>query len=152
MQPTRRGWVATTQFAVAGEQRVTVEATLTDGRTYLKPLAVTTALDGTPKPAWEAKIGSAVMSRLVRDGAGDTLYIPSMGGDWTRWSYRLEPGETPGTTVLTQAFQLLVKFPVGAYLFELLALHVTDRRADLQANLQVGVDRIKAIVERAPRP
>ncbi len=73
------GWTAVAAPALAGEHVVTVQAKLKDGRAYQKSLHMTAGKSGTPKPAWQSDVGGAVMSRLVRDG--DTLYVPSMGGD-----------------------------------------------------------------------
>jgi hypothetical protein len=41
--------------------------------------------------------------------------------------------------------------PLGVLAFERLFLFVWDRRTDLQNNLQVSVDRIRAIVEAGNR-
>jgi outer membrane protein assembly factor BamB len=79
MDRAEGGWIAVASATVAGEHVVTAQATLKDGRTYQKRLAMSIGKSGTPKPAWEVNVGGAVMSRLVRDG--DTLYVPSMGGD-----------------------------------------------------------------------
>lgn len=72
-------WNAKFDPPLAGQHRITVQATLKDGRQYQLPLDAVATKAGTPVPAWEKKVGSAVMSRLVRDG--DTLYVPSMGHD-----------------------------------------------------------------------
>jgi hypothetical protein len=42
---------------------------------------------------------------------------------------------------------MCVPLPFGAVVFERLFLFIRDRRSDLQANLDVSVDRIRAIVE-----
>jgi hypothetical protein len=42
---------------------------------------------------------------------------------------------------------MCVPLPLGVVLFERLFLFVRDRRADLQKNLEVSVNRIRAIVE-----
>jgi outer membrane protein assembly factor BamB len=62
---------------VAGEHTVTVQATLPDGRAFQKPVNV--KIPGSIAPLWETNVGSAVQSRLVRDG--DLLYVTTMGGD-----------------------------------------------------------------------
>ncbi len=73
------GWKGKLDAPLAGEHRLTVQATLKDGRAYQLPLDAITTRTGTPKPAWQTNVGSSVLSRLVRDG--DTLFVPSMGGD-----------------------------------------------------------------------
>lgn len=76
-----------------------------------------------------------------------SFVVQAFGGDWTEWTYLMEPGSHPGSTRLTESFRMCVGFPVTAVVFEHLFLLVHDRRADLQTNLQVSVDRIRAIVE-----
>jgi hypothetical protein len=70
-----------------------------------------------------------------------------MGGDWTQWTYRIEPGSAAGTTRLTEVFRMCVPLPFGAVVFERLFLFIWDRRTDLQKNLEVSLDRIRAIIE-----
>jgi len=73
--------------------------------------------------------------------------VQAMGGDWTRWTYLIEPGSTAGATRLTEKFRMCVPLPFGAMVFERLFLFIWDRRTDLQKNLEVSVDRIRTIVE-----
>jgi hypothetical protein len=70
-----------------------------------------------------------------------------MGGDWTQWTYLIEPGSAAGATRLSEVFRMCVPLPFGAVVFEYLFLLVRDRRKDLQANLDASVNRIRAIVE-----
>ena len=65
-----------TEGLIAGEHLLTVQATLSDGRAYQKPVPV--KLPGAVAPVWERNIGGAVQSRLVRHG--QLLLVPSMGG------------------------------------------------------------------------
>ncbi len=74
-----------------------------------------------------------------------SFVVQAMGGDWTRWTYLIEPVE--GATRLTEAFHMCVRLPLGAVIFERFFLFVWDRRTDLRQNLQVSVDRIRGIVE-----
>jgi hypothetical protein len=74
-----------------------------------------------------------------------------MGRDWTQWTYLIEPGSTADATRLTEEFRMCVPMPLGVLAFERLFLFVWDRRTDLQNNLQVSVDRIRAIVEAGNR-
>ncbi|MCV7443900.1 SRPBCC family protein [Mycobacterium paraense] len=76
-----------------------------------------------------------------------SFVVQAMGGDWTQWTYLIEPGSAAGTTRLTETFRMCVPLPLGVVVFEHLCLFVRDRRADLQRNLEASVDRIRAIVE-----
>ncbi|OBJ17792.1 hypothetical protein A5653_11770 [Mycobacterium colombiense] len=76
-----------------------------------------------------------------------SFVVQAMGGDWTQWTYLIEPGSTAGTTRLTEMVRMCVPLPFGAVVFERLFLFVRDRRGDLQKNLDVSVDRIRRIVE-----
>jgi uncharacterized protein YndB with AHSA1/START domain len=76
-----------------------------------------------------------------------SFVVQAMGGDWTQWTYLMEPGSTAGTTRLTEEMRMCVPLPFGALVFERLFLFVRDRRVDLQTNLETSVDRIRAIVE-----
>ena len=76
-----------------------------------------------------------------------SFVVQAMGGDWTQWTYLMEPGSAADTTRLTEEMRMCVPLPFGALVFERLFLFVRDRRVDLQTNLQTSVDRIAAIVE-----
>lgn len=76
-----------------------------------------------------------------------SFVVQAMGGDWTQWTYLIEPGTAAGTARLTETFRMCVPLPLGAVVFERLFLFVRDRRSDLQKNLDMSVGRIKAIVE-----
>lgn len=76
-----------------------------------------------------------------------SFVVQAMGGDWTQWTYLIEPGSTAGTTRLTEMVRMCVPLPIGAVAFERLFLFIRDRRRDLQKNLDVSVDRIRRIVE-----
>jgi Polyketide cyclase / dehydrase and lipid transport len=76
-----------------------------------------------------------------------SFVVQAMGGDWTQWTYRMEPGSAAGATLLTEEMRMCVPLPFGVVVFERLFLFVRDRRADLQENLEVSVNRIRAIVE-----
>ena len=76
-----------------------------------------------------------------------SFIVQALGGDWTQWTYLIEPGSTAGATRLTEVFRMCVPLPFGAVVFEHLFLFIRDRRQDLQANLDVSVDRIRAIIE-----
>ena len=76
-----------------------------------------------------------------------SFVVQALGGDWTQWTYLIEPGSTAGTTRLTETFRMCVPLPFAAVVFEYLFLFVRDRRSDLQANLDLSVNRIRNIVE-----
>lgn len=76
-----------------------------------------------------------------------SFVVQAMGGDWTQWTYLVEPGSTAGTSRLTEVVRMCVPLPWGAVVFERLFLFIRDRRKDLQANLELSVDRVRAIVE-----
>ena len=57
-------------------------------------------------------------------------------------------GSAPGTTRLTETVRMCIALPLGVLAFERLFLFVWDRRPDLQHNLEVSVDRIRAIIEK----
>jgi hypothetical protein len=76
-----------------------------------------------------------------------SFVVQAMGGDWTQWTYLIEPGSTTGATRLTEMVRMCVPLPWGAVVFEHLFLFIRDRRRDLQKNLEISLDRIKAIVE-----
>jgi hypothetical protein len=76
-----------------------------------------------------------------------SFVVQAIGGDWTQWTYLIEPGSTADATRLTETFRMCVPLPLGAVVFERLCLFVWDRRADLQQNLEASVDRIRRLVE-----
>jgi hypothetical protein len=76
-----------------------------------------------------------------------SFIVQAVGGDWTQWTYLVEPGADPGTTRLTETCRMCVPLPLGVVVFERLFLFVRDRRSDLQANIDLSVDRIRRIVE-----
>ena len=78
-----------------------------------------------------------------------SFVVQALGGDWTQWTYRIDPGQAPGLVRLTETFRMCVRLPLGIVAYEWLFLFVRDRRADLQANLQLSVDRIRVIAESA---
>jgi hypothetical protein len=75
------------------------------------------------------------------------VQVEALGGDWTQWTYLIEPGSTAGTVRLTEIFRMCVPLPIGAIIFEYLCLFMRDRPSDLRANLQTSVNKIRKIVE-----
>jgi hypothetical protein len=80
-----------------------------------------------------------------------SFIVQVMGGDWTQWTYLIEPGSSADATRLTEEIRMCVPMPFTVLAFERLLLFVWDRRTDLQHNLQVSVDRIRTIVEAGIR-
>ncbi|MFC8044104.1 SRPBCC family protein [Nocardia sp. NPDC057353] len=74
-----------------------------------------------------------------------SFVVQAMGGDWTQWTYRLQP--SGDSTRLTEEFRMCVALPASVLVFEWLFLLVRDRRADLRRNLETSVARIGAIIE-----
>lgn len=67
------------------------------------------------------------------------------GGDFTRWSYRME--DHPGGCRVTEEVRMCVDLPLLALAFERIALGVRDRRTDLQGNLDQSLRTLRTIVE-----
>jgi uncharacterized protein YndB with AHSA1/START domain len=88
-------------------------------------------------------------ARVVEAVAGQrfSFVVEAMGGDWTQWTYLIEPGSAEGTTRLTETCRMCVALPFTAAAFERLCLFVGDRRTDLQGNLATSLERIRNIVE-----
>jgi hypothetical protein len=92
-------------------------------------------------------------ARVVEAEPGQrfSFVVQIMGQDWTQWTYLIEPGSTADASRLTEEFRMCVPMPFAVVAFERLFLFVWDRRPDLQKNIQVSVDRIRAIVEAGIR-
>lgn len=84
---------------------------------------------------------------VAEPGREFSFVVQVLGGDWTQWTYRIEPGSAPGATRLTETVRMCVPLPMSVAAFERFVLFVWDRRTDLRQNLQVSVDRIRTIVE-----
>ena len=93
------------------------------------------------------------VANVVEAVPGQTFsfVVQVMGGDWTQWTYLIEPGSVAGATRLTEECRMCVPLPFAVLAFERLFLFVWDRRPDLQNNIQLSVDRIRAIVEAGIR-
>lgn len=88
-------------------------------------------------------------ARVVEAEPGQrfSFVVQAMGGDWTQWTYLIEPGPTAGTTRLTETCRMCVDLPFAAAAFERFMLFVGDRRTDLHVNLATSLERIRNIVE-----
>jgi hypothetical protein len=93
--------------------------------------------------AWslEAIVVEAVPARRF------SFVVQAFGGDWTQWTYSVEPADRPGLTRLTEEIRMCRGLSAGLLLFEWLVLLTVNRPKDLQANLERCVERIGAIVE-----
>ena len=80
MQGIADGWLGRydAKGLLPGRHRVSVHATLADGRSYRKVCLIDHQPAGAIKPLWETDLRAAVQSRLVR--SGDWLYVTTMGG------------------------------------------------------------------------
>jgi uncharacterized protein YndB with AHSA1/START domain len=68
-----------------------------------------------------------------------------LGKDNTQWTYRFEP-EGGGTRV-TESFEMLVDVPWYFTATERWLMGVKDRKADLERNMAMTLERLKAAVE-----
>jgi hypothetical protein len=68
-----------------------------------------------------------------------------LGKDMTKWSYRFEPAGD-GTAV-TESFEMLLDMPWYFTVTDRLVMGVKDRKADLEANMGVTLQRLKVAVE-----
>jgi uncharacterized protein YndB with AHSA1/START domain len=68
-----------------------------------------------------------------------------LGKDNTQWTYRFEP-EGGGTRV-TESFEMLVDVPWYFTATERWLMGVKDRKADLERNMAMTLERLKATVE-----
>lgn len=68
-------------------------------------------------------------------------------GDVTRWSYRIGPGPEPGTSEVTERFELLRDQPrVNRWVLRLVG-GVRDREGELEGNLQASLERLRDVLE-----
>ncbi|WP_099022970.1 SRPBCC family protein [Mycolicibacterium palauense] len=88
-------------------------------------------------------------ARVVEQEPGRlfSFVVEAMGGDWTQWSFLIEPGPEPGTVRLTEQCRMCVALPLPVRIFEHLFLFVRDRRPDLRANIEASLERIAALAE-----
>lgn len=85
---------------------------------------------------------------VVRDAGRAFGFATRLGrSDFTRWTYRVEPGDEPGTTRLTEEFELCRPLSKPIVWFERFVLGVDDRRADLQNNIEQSIERIRQLAE-----
>ena len=66
-------------------------------------------------------------------------------GDTTKWTYRFEPSPSGGTDV-TESFEIVHDVPRYIVLGEKI-MGIKDRKADLEANMQQTLERIKSAAE-----
>jgi uncharacterized protein YndB with AHSA1/START domain len=113
-------------------------------------------LDGATGPAVGARFkgsnkhGAARWSTKPRvvtadEGREFAFVTTHLGKDMTKWSYRFEPAGD-GTTV-TESFEMLLDMPWYFTATDRLLMGVKDRKADLEANMGVTLQRLKVSVE-----
>ena len=106
--------------------------------------AVGASFKGTNKRGlvrWSTKL-RVVSAREGREFAFVTFL---KGHEETKWTYRFEPDD--GGTTVTESFELLADMPWYLVLSERALMRIKDRRADLEANMQQTLQRLKAAVE-----
>lgn len=113
-------------------------------------------IDGATGPAVGARFkgsnkhGAARWSTKPRvvtadEGREFAFVTTHLGKDMTKWSYRFEPAGD-GTTV-TESFEMLMDMPWYFTVTDRLVMGVKDRKADLEANMGVTLQRLKVAVE-----
>lgn len=83
---------------------------------------------------------------VVADEGREFAFVTAhRGKDMTKWSYRFEPAGD-GTTV-TESFEMLVDVPWYFTASERWLMGVKDRKADLEANMGLTLQRLKVAAE-----
>lgn len=91
---------------------------------------------------------ATVSTIVVAEPGREFSFVVRIGRrDFTRWTYRMEPGPKPGTTRLIEEFRMCMPLPYYALLFERWVIRVPDRRADLERNIEESLRRIREIAE-----
>jgi hypothetical protein len=68
-------------------------------------------------------------------------------GALTRWAYHIEPGAEPGTSEVTESFELVRDQPkINSWVVRFVA-GVRDREPDLQRNLETSLERLRTVIE-----
>lgn len=116
--------------------------------------------DHTPRPGatfrgWNRR-GAALWTSVCRIDAVDQgrslAFTMITGGEYTRWTWTVEPGETASFCSITQSWEMLRDLPPHAVAFEKLLMNVHDRAASLQGNIEEGLERVKAVLEGTAAP
>ena len=83
---------------------------------------------------------------VVADPGREFAFVVNhLGRGMTKWSYRFEPRD--GGTNVTESFTMLVDMPWYFTATDRLVMGVKDRKADLEANMGVTLQRIKLAAE-----
>jgi Polyketide cyclase / dehydrase and lipid transport len=83
---------------------------------------------------------------VVADPGHEFAFVTGhLGRDMTKWSYRFEPAADH--TLVTESFELLRDMPWYFRLADRFLMGVTDRKADLEANMHETLRRLKAATE-----
>src|SRR5438477_151645 len=102
----------------------------------------------TPPAMWPRPMRWSTKPRVVAADSGREFAFVANAvpvGDTTKWTYRLEPSGDGGTDV-TESFEIVHDVPRYIVLGEKL-MGIKDRKADLQANMQQSLERLKRVVE-----
>ena len=88
---------------------------------------------------------------VVADRGREFAFISTdpFGRDMTKWSYRFEAVDD-GTDVV-ESFELLDDLPLYLRLTDRFVMKVKDRAADLEANMERTLAKLKATLERGER-
>ncbi len=91
---------------------------------------------------------STTATITVADPGHEFAFVTShMGRDMTQWTYRFEA--TPGGTEVAETFEMLRDMPWYFRMADRVLMGVSDRHADLEANLVASLHRLKDVAERA---
>ena len=83
---------------------------------------------------------------VVADEGREFAFVTDLRGkDLTKWTYRFEP-DGEGAKV-AESFEMMADMPGFISFFEKNVMRIKDRKADLIANMESTLGRIKAAVE-----
>ena len=76
-----------------------------------------------------------------------TFVTSHLGRPMTRWSYELEPSSDG--TIVTESFEMVHDMPWYFIVADRWFMKVPDRKADLEANIEKTLTRLKSAVEKS---
>ena len=88
---------------------------------------------------------------VVADRGREFSFVTHSIGPSTKWTYRFEPADGGGTT-LSESFEALDPASKRLIWIERHVMHITDRKADLEAGMLRTLERIKAVAESPSGP
>jgi len=85
---------------------------------------------------------------VAEPGSEFAFVVPAIVGskDLTKWTYRFEPA-TDGGTDVTESFEIMNDLPGYINFGDRYILGIKDRKADLEANMQQTLERLKSAAE-----